>query len=348
MKKQIFAILDLELTYACNLMEIFSDRRSIPFETLIFSNLESIGEYTKKHTIDLLLVSARMMCEELRRMNIRKIMILSEGEILKEYEEYPSVYKYQASDHLVAEVMNYYASQADSQMSFFRRKQVKLIGVYSPVGRCGKTAFALTLGQMLAKHQPVLYLNLEDYSGFAGLLGQESASDLSDVMYFVRQNKGSIAVKIHAAVQKLGNMDYISPAFSAGDLREIPSTDWVRFLEELENGSTYSTVLLDFGSGMQELFYMLSMCSRIYTPVCSDGAAKAKLEQYESLLKEMEYEDILEKTKKLTLPFARLHGSGEYMLEQLVQGEMGRFVRKLLAEEAGEYEAGTGGVQTLT
>lgn len=348
MKKQIFAILDLELTYACNLMEIFSDRRSIPFEALIFSNLESIREYTQKHAIDLLLVSARMMCEELRQMKIRKIVILSEGEVLKEYEEYPAVYKYQASDNLVAEVMNYYASQTDSQVNFFKRRQVKMIGVYSPVGRCGKTAFALTLGQILSKQQPVLYLNLEDYSGFAGLLDQQPSSDLADVMYFVRQNKGSIAVKIHAAVQKLGDMDYISPAFSAGDLREIPAADWMRLLEELENSSTYGVVLLDFGSGMQELFSILSLCSRIYTPVCSDAAAKAKLKQYESLLSEMEYEEIQEKTRKLILPFVELYGSGEYMMERLVQGEMGRFVKNLLAEEAKEDEAGAGGVQTLT
>lgn len=348
MKKQIFAILDLELTYACNLMEIFSDRRSIPFDALIFSNLESIREYTQRHTIDLLLVSARMMCEELRQMRIRKIVILSEGEILKEYEEYPAVYKYQASDNLVAEVMNYYASQTDSHVNFFKRRPVKMIGVYSPVGRCGKTAFALTLGQILAKQQPVLYLNLEDYSGFAGLLDQQPSSDLADVMYFVRQNKGSIAVKIHAAVQKFGDMDYISPAFSAGDLREIPAADWVRLLEELENSSTYGVILLDFGSGMQELFSMLSLCGRIYTPVCSDAAAKAKLKQYESLLSEMEYEEIQEKTRKLILPFVELYGSGEYMLERLVQGEMGRFVKNLLAEEARENEAGTGGVQALT
>ena len=38
--------------------------------------------------------------------------------------------------------------------------------VYSPVKRCGKTCFALTLGQILAKRQSVLYLNLEECAGF--------------------------------------------------------------------------------------------------------------------------------------------------------------------------------------
>lgn len=341
MKKQIFAILDLELTYACNLMEIFADRRSIPFETLIFSSVESLEEYTKNHTIDLLLVSTRMMCERLRQLDIRKIVILSEGELLKEYEEYPAVYKYQSSDNLVAEVMSYYACHASPQVRFLKKRNTKIIGIYSPVGRCGKTTFALTLGQILAERHPVLYLNLEDYSGFGSLLEVQPPSDFSDVMYFVRQNKGSVVLKIHAAVQKLGNLDYIPPAFSSGDLREIRSPDWLRLLEELENGSTYGTILLDFGQTVQELFQMLSVCSCIYMPVCSDVMAKAKIDQYENLLKEMEYEEILEKTKKLTLPFVTVSSVGEYALEKLTEGEMGRFVRNLLIEEEKEHEPGS-------
>lgn len=39
-------------------------------------------------------------------------MILSEGEKKKELSEYPCIYKYQASDQLIAEVMNYYAVEA--------------------------------------------------------------------------------------------------------------------------------------------------------------------------------------------------------------------------------------------
>ena len=40
-----------------------------------------------------------------------------------------------------------------------------MIGIYSPVHRIGKTKFALRLGQKMARQVPVLYLNLEGYSG---------------------------------------------------------------------------------------------------------------------------------------------------------------------------------------
>ena len=48
------------------------------------------------------------------------------------------------------------------------RERIKtrgMIGIYSPVHRIGKTRFAMNLGQKLSEKAPVLYLNLEGYSG---------------------------------------------------------------------------------------------------------------------------------------------------------------------------------------
>ena len=164
MKKLNFAICDLETVYACRLMNYITEKQRIPFEMLVFSGVESLREFTGKHRVELLLISARMMCEEVRMMDINRIVILSEGEVRPEYVEYPTVYKYQSSDHLVAEVMNYYAADMSEHTPYFMKQKANVIGIYSPVKRCGKTCFALTLGQILAKRQTVLYLNLEEHT----------------------------------------------------------------------------------------------------------------------------------------------------------------------------------------
>ena len=64
--------------------------------------------------------------------------------------------------------------------------------------------------------------------------------------------------------------------------------------------------------------------------------AKAKVAQYEKLLAEMEYEDVLKETVYLQLPYAEPAALGEYALEQLVNSEMGNYVRTLLS--SGEWE----------
>lgn len=341
MKKQKFAILDSEERYACNLMEYLSERQSIPFETLVFCSIESLASYAKQSALDLLLVSANMMCDELLHMNIRKIMILSEGEISREYNDCPSIYKYQSSDSLVAEVMSYYARQETPQLHLAGKRQVNICGVYSPIARCGKTCFALTLGQVLARRRPVLYINMEEYAGFGAMLEREASSDISDVMYFLRQNRGNVVLKLNSVIQKLGVMDYIPPTSFPQDLREIGVTEWIRLLQEIASFSSYETIILDIGQSIGEVTSLLSQCSIVYMPVCTDIVSRAKMQQFEKLLYDMECTEILEKTKKLVLPFCTPMMQGEYFLEQLTEGAMGEYVQELLRQEAGN-EPGTG------
>ena len=78
---------------------------------------------------------------------------------------------------------------------------------------------------------------------------------------------------------------------------------------------------------MQGLFDILRMCSRVYTLTKEDRIAKAKLLQYEQVLALHEYEDILDKTKQLTLP--RIHRLPEE-LELLTKGGLADLVKGLL------------------
>lgn len=337
MKRQKFAILDREAAYASSLMGYLAQRQSVPFETLVFDNAESLEEYTGKGTIDLLMVSESMMSDRVRQMNIRRIVVLLEGQG-SGAAGCPAVYKYQSSESLVAEVMSCYAGQEAPQPMYFAKRKLQILGVYSPVGRCGKTCFALTLGQILARERRTLYLNLEDYAGFDRLLDRETPSDISDVMYFIRQNRGSPVLKLNSAIQKLGALDYLPPAFSPADLREISLAEWMQLLEELVRCSSYEAVILDIGQAPGEIFSLLAQCSRIYTPVCEDASSQAKLAQYETLLAKLEYDEILERTRELILPFCEFPAGGESALLQLPGSVMGEFVRELLQDGSGERE----------
>ena len=333
MKKLNFAICDLEAAYACRLMNYITEKQNIPFEILVFSGTDSLREFTRENSIELLLISTRMMCAEIREMDINRIVILSEGEVEPEYGDYPTVYKYQASNNLVAEVMNYYASDMSEHMPYFMKGRSNIIGIYSPVKRCGKTCFALTLGQILAKKQSVLYLNLEECAGFSALTGKTYSADITDVMYFVRQNKGNVIFKVQAIVQHLGELAYVPPAYSAADLQEVEQEEWMRLLDAVTSIGGYETVILDLEGSTESQIELLSACSRIYTPTCDGVMAKAKIRQYEELLKELDCEEILKETAYLQLPFAEPAAPGEYALEQLVNSEMGNYVRTLLCSE---------------
>ena len=94
MKKSIFAVCDLEASYAYNLMEAIDETRGVALGVQAFTNVERLIAYAGERHIELLLISAAAMCGELLKLSIGKIMILSEGEKKKELSEYPCIYKY--------------------------------------------------------------------------------------------------------------------------------------------------------------------------------------------------------------------------------------------------------------
>ena len=79
MKKNIFAVCDLEVEYAFNFMDYLNQKRNLPFEIQVFTTAESLVAYGKENHIELLLISDKAMQREVRELGIGKIIILSEG-----------------------------------------------------------------------------------------------------------------------------------------------------------------------------------------------------------------------------------------------------------------------------
>lgn len=98
------------------------------------------------------------------------------------------------------------------------KKTTEILGVFSPLGRCLKTSFTLTLGQILAKDKAILYLNMEEYSDIE-LLGKEFAHNLSDLLYYVRQDNQNLLHKMNSMVQTIGNLDYTPPVQMPADIK---------------------------------------------------------------------------------------------------------------------------------
>ena len=136
MKKQIFAVCDLEAEYARNFMEYLNRKNNLPFEVQAFTSVQSLIAYAKETHVELLLISADAMCDEVRELDISKTVILTEGTRPEELDTYAEVYKYQSSAEIVREVMACYGEEKTvfpMQNPALRRK-TELFGVYSPSG----------------------------------------------------------------------------------------------------------------------------------------------------------------------------------------------------------------------
>lgn len=334
MKKNIFAVCDLEVDYALNFMDYLNQKKNIPFEIQAFTAVENLISYGKKTHIELLLISGRAMCREVRELDIGKIIILSEGVHPPELDQYPSVYKYQSSSDVIREVMECYGAEKKTTPQYtVLKKTTEILGVFSPLGRCLKTSFALTLGQILAKDKAVLYLNMEEYSGFEELLGKGFAHNLSDLLYYVRQDNQNLLHKMNSMVQTIGNLDYIPPVQMPADIRGTTWQDWEQLIRMITTESSYEVVVLDMGSGIDDNFQLLDLCRRIYMPVLSDAVSMCKIAQFENLVRIWDFPQILEKTVKIKPPFHMATAPSPNYMEQLMWSELGDYVREILRKE---------------
>ena len=71
--KAVFAICDSESMYIYNLMEYVHSRKGEEFEVQAFTGVESLCACAKEKTIEILLISGKLLCEQVRELQIRKV-----------------------------------------------------------------------------------------------------------------------------------------------------------------------------------------------------------------------------------------------------------------------------------
>lgn len=326
MDKRILAILDGEENYAYRFMDFIGAKEDVPFEIHVFTKQDKFYLFAEREEIECLLISENAYQKEVEDLKIPHIIILSEtGGVLN--KAFHHISKYQSSEMILREIMSYYKETDDLTEKVIRTSggKMKIIGVYTPVGRCLQTTFSLTLGQMLAKEHKTLYLNFETYSGFGRMLGREFKGDLSDLAYYYSCAKDKLFYQLKSLIETVGGLDFVPPAEVYHTLAGIRGNDWIELFREIERISEYEYLVLDLSDCLIDLWEVLKNCDVIYTITRDDPLAKAKTKQYEAALESMKYGEITSKTRKWNLPiFKKL----PYQFGELTYGELAGYIRK--------------------
>lgn len=331
-KKSVFAVCDTEIEYAYHFMEYLMKKKNIPFEIQAFTSPEVLADFARSHPVEILLISDKAITEEIRQLPIRQIILLSEGVHDPSLDQFPAVYKYQSSDNVIREVMACYGVENEVIVgqNQVTKKEMRIIGVYSPVGRTQKTSFALALGQILGRDRAVLYLNLESYSGFEQILETHFDRGLSDILYYARQQNSGIVYKIAGMVQTIQNLDFLPPALFPMDIQTTKYEEWLWLFRQLEQNSSYEVLILDLGDAVCDLYQLLDYCTEIYVPIRQDVISMAKIAQFEQTLQLWDSASVMEKIRKIRIPFCAAGKTGKAWVEELAWSELGDYVRKLL------------------
>lgn len=331
----ILAIYDLESGYADSLMQYIHQKQNMPFKTVAFTNKSALYEYLKEHHIDILLISVTDMEKKLEDEDIEKIILLSNGKIFSQYIGYASIYKYQSSERIIREVLDYFVEVHNCENIVTNISQsVEIVAVYSPVKRIGQTILSLTLGQILANDFTTLYINMEEFSAFDKIFHQSYEGDLSDLMYFYKQSPDILPIKLKAIVNTIHQLDYIPPLVYSKDLRNIDTGGWVELIKSVAATGMYEKIVIDLSSVVADVFSILDICSKVYMPTINDMVSSMKISAFEEYLVRSENSEIIDKIIKVNMPRLHMDIEDESFLDRYLWNEFGDYVRSILKEAA--------------
>lgn len=287
MSEKNLVVCDKELRYATGLGENISLRTEFALRVHICTSVDSVKQFREKQKLHILIIDEGFAYVEREQMDAEQTFVLTKGRCQDLGEKEKEIYKYQSADKILATVFETFCGQKENNLiKKMNTQKKKLIAVYSPIHRIGKTTFAIALGRELARTSRTLYLNLEEYADVGERFIRAEGKNLSDLLYFTRQEE-NIALRLSTMIAHMGELEYIPPVLLGADLKEISLEEWQSFLTFVLNETVYETVILDLSESIQGLLEILQFCDKVYMPVLEDGISKQKVQRFEEMLRQM-------------------------------------------------------------
>ncbi len=293
MSEKNLIICDSSLSYATFLMENILEKEELFVNVRACTSWENAEALLAESPVDILLVDEKWNEAANKVAGVGRVVVLTERKSTGEEYTASEICRYQSADAIVASL---FAGQ--HIFHTMRDTKQKLIAVYSPIHRVGKTTFAIALGKTLARKARTLYLNMEEYPGLHLGYLDKSKENLSDLLYYIKQDCTDIGLRLSAMVQQEGKLEYLLPIPLCSDLKEVTVAEWKQLLEKLQE-TGYENIILDLGESVQGLYELLQESDKLYMPVLNDEISDAKLSCYKENLQKQGLEKLLYKTRKL-------------------------------------------------
>ena len=237
------------------------------------------------------------------------------------------IYKFQAVDKILDEITELREVTKSSISIKNSNEKSKLIGVYSPVNHELQLPFSMALGQAYRTGGKVLFVDLEEISIMPNLIGRNCERNLMDLLYLLNTNTEDMENSLSEYVRSFMGFDYIEPFWNPNEISEIDEDTWDRFFEML--GKTdYDVVVVLFGRAINGFARYIERLNRLFVLGRPGDYFKKGQENFLDYLDRIQANISVE---NVILPMSAGNLSdGTYQLEELLQGNLGVFVRKLM------------------
>lgn len=265
------------------------------FNIVGFSRRDSFLSYMETNSPNVIIISEFLLKSVEEYISDSYIICLSEckNNIDMENNSVKTIFKYQSASDICENLLNIVAKIDISNKSVLHNsRKAKLVGIFSPIGRSGKTTIAFETARMLSGSNKLLVISLSEYSGFNKRILNHYNYDLSDLVYFYLQSEGNLELKLKSVVKEYSGFEYIPPLHFIQDIKDITINNWHGLINSICKVSDYDIIILDISNNVRDYIELLFACQLILMPSLSDDISKDKLEEFNELLKLYNREDI--------------------------------------------------------
>jgi hypothetical protein len=186
------------------------------------------------------------------------------------------IYQYQSAGVLYKEMRKFIWKEVPKRIGTNQEEQ--LIAVYSPLGRRGKTSFALAY----AREHSFFYIGMEEY----GIITNDFCTE-GGLLYHIKNRKKDILSYLAGVMEDWEGVRVLGSPTLFTDIRELTGEDFVWFMNELRSQKNMPSIIMDFGSNCLIHLEVLDLFDQVYVPILSGMTEERKLQQFKSLLYEM-------------------------------------------------------------
>lgn len=245
------------------------------------------------------------------------------------------------------------------------QKRVEIIGIFSPVARCGKTTLSVALTQLLGKEARSLMICMDQFSeifsrdrdNLSDLIFRihnncNLKSEIPDMFFYDRKMTGKAGEKMDCLsekedsiehlilkyIQHWNQMDYIPTPLYEDDLNQISSAQMAEVLKLLKKQNWYRYIVVDIRSGMDNLQAILEQCDQVFMPDPGDTVSSSKIHMFEELMRKQNdqgmagNESFMKRIHKIRLPEVIQTNTLENYYKELGWSSFGKRVREVMEQ----------------
>lgn len=284
-------VYDEEECYAGKLAAFLNRKGKGRIHVTAVTCVDNLWEYMENRQTEILVATDKeLLCQMKQWKEELYILWLREEERhFSLSSEIPAAFT--ISRYAGAEKIYRMVEKAALQIFKTTKQGIPVVAIYSPVGRCGKTRFALEIAK--DPESRWIYVGMEDYGCVwnpkeSGVMQEEGDAFL----YFVKERDQERLYQI------IEECDCVVPSvFSPFDSKTLNQSDWEWLMETMRGNIGYSGVLFDIGTGILQELSWLFLFDFIIVPYLQETQALDKKRKFEAMIKAYGLPEITEKLR---------------------------------------------------